>query len=93
MTNNTNRKGCIMSVKYRVTTRQGTIHSDHESYKDAVDQADLIHGVVYCGPYLATPDITAYRYAVNDQGFFGDYSEWRMLEDSNRDEYEHDAAT
>ncbi len=74
--------------KYTVQVRVGgewTTHSTHDSYRDAVDQADMVRGRV-------EGDAEAYRYAASSQGFGGDYSEWQSQDDDERAEYETGAA-
>ena len=67
-----------------------TRHSTHDSYRDAVDQSDMVHGrVVVAATGLS--DMDAHSHAVAQQGFIGDYSDWQMLDDSERDEYEYGA--
>ena len=64
-----------------------TRHSEHTSYRDAVNQADLVHGrIVVAATELS--DKAAHRHAVRNQGFQGDYADWQRLEDQERDEYE-----
>lgn len=63
---------------------------DFESYREAVDQADLLHGRVAVKS-TGFPDEAAHTYAVAYQGFEGDYGDWRRLNDAERDDYEHGA--
>lgn len=80
-------------MRYTVQIEAGdgwTRHSAWDSYRDAVDQADLVHGRIIT-PGGAT-DEHAHRYAVSVQGFVGDYAEFQCLADADRDRYEHGAA-
>lgn len=70
---------------YTVLTHDGDRHSTHASYGDAVDQADMIHGMV-------AGDAEAWDYARRHQGFAGDYAEWQSQDDDERREYEMGAA-
>ena len=65
-------------------------HSTHRSYRAAVDQADMAGGRVAINDGMT--DKKAHQWAVDNQGFGGDYQEWRSLDDSERDEYEDGAA-
>lgn len=58
-----------------------TTHSTHDSYRDAVDQADMVRGLV-------AGDHAAWKYAVSQQGFDGDYAAWQSQDDDERAEYE-----
>lgn len=58
-----------------------TVHSTHQSYRDAVDQADMVHGHI-------EGDEAAYRYAHDQQGFTGSYQDWTAQDDDERAEYE-----
>lgn len=62
-----------------------TAHSTHDNYRDAVDQADMVHGRI-------AGDLAAYRYAVASQGFEGSYEDWTGLDADERAEYESGAA-
>jgi hypothetical protein len=64
-------------------------HSEHQSYRNAVDQADMVGGRVTIDDGML--DTEAYQWAVDNQGFGGDYQEWRSLDDSERGEYEDGA--
>lgn len=64
-----------------------TLHSTHESYRDAVDQADMVHGRVVVSA-TGYSDERAWKYAVSNQGFAGDFAEWQSLDDEERNEYE-----
>ena len=80
-------------MAYQVTVKAGdgwTNHSEHESYRDAVDQADMVHGRVFCGTGLS--DEAAWKWARDNQGFTGDYAEWTAQDDDERGEYELGAA-
>jgi hypothetical protein len=61
-----------------------TTHSTHDSYRDAIDQADMVRGRV-------VGDEAAWKYAVADQGFTGDFAEWQSQDDGERAEYESGA--
>ena len=63
-----------------------TRHSEHESYRAAVDQADMVHGRVMVGDEMS--DESAWRYAVANQGFEGDFAAWQTQDDDERAEYE-----
>lgn len=67
-----------------------THHSEHELYKDAVDQADMVHGRVIT-PGGAT-DKEAWEWAVATQGFRGNFTAWMGQDDEERNEYEAGAA-
>ena len=67
-----------------------TLHSTHESYRDAVDQSDMVHGRVLC-PTGAT-DSSAWSYARGQQGFEGDFLGWQAQDDDERQGYENGAA-
>jgi hypothetical protein len=64
-----------------------TEHSRHASYRDAVDQADMVHGRVMVGDG-ETSDRDAWRYAVAEQGYDGDFAAWQSQDDDARDAYE-----
>ena len=70
---------------YTVLTSDGDRHSTHQSYRDAVDQADMIRGEVQ-------GDAAAWDYARLYQGFSGDFAEWQSQDDDERHEYEMGAA-
>jgi hypothetical protein len=78
---------------YTVQVKVGgeyTLHSTHDSYRDAVDQADMVHGrVVVAATGLS--DEKAWCYAVAEQGFTGDYTEWQSMDDDERNEFEFGA--
>ena len=61
-----------------------TTHSTHDSSRDAVDQADMVSGRV-------VGDAAAWKYAVAEQGFTGDFLEWQSQDDDERAEYESGA--
>lgn len=68
-----------------------TQHSTHDSYRDAVDQADMVHGrVVVCATGLT--DEAAWKWARDNQGFDGDFAAWQAQDDEDRAEYEDGAA-
>ena len=67
-----------------------TRHSEWASYRDAVDQADMVHGRVIT-PGGGT-DYAAWQYAVAAQGYADDYAAWQGQDDDERAEYEHGAA-
>jgi len=64
-------------------------HSTHDSYRDAVDQADMIHGRVVGDTGIS--DLQAWRWAVLNQGFEGDFAAWQAQNDKDRDAYEQGA--
>jgi hypothetical protein len=77
-------------MSYAVQVKVGgefTNHSTHDSYRDAVDQADMVHGRVVVAATGLT-DRKAWSYAVAEQGFAGDFSEWQSMDDEERSEYE-----
>ena len=65
-------------------------HSDWDSYREAVDQSDMVRGRVV----LATgaTDEYAWRWARDNQGFEGDFLTWQAQDDEERQEYENGAA-
>lgn len=67
-----------------------TRHTSWESYRDAVDQADMVHGRVTLAS--GATDREAHAYAHTHQGFGGNYEEWQRLDDAERDAYERGAA-
>lgn len=74
---------------YKVETKSvagWTTHSEHSSYRDAVDQSDMVHGRVLCSTGL--PDRSAWEWASINQGFDGDYDAWTAMDDDERAEYE-----
>ena len=77
----------MYAVEVKCTTDEWTHHSDHKSYKSAVDQSDMVHGRVIVAE-TGCLDTTAFSHAKLHQGFTGSFSDWRLLEDSERDEYE-----
>ena len=77
-------------MMYTVQIKVGgeyTLHSTHESYRDAVDQADMVRGRVVVAA-TGLPDESAWKYAVSHQGFEGDFAEWQSIDDEDRSEYE-----
>ena len=58
-----------------------TQHSEYTSFRDAVDQADMVHGRI-AGENLA------HRWAVANQGYAGTFAEWMSQDDDARMEYE-----
>lgn len=77
-------------MKYAVQVRSDggyTIYSTHESYRDAVDQADMVCGRVVIAATGYT-DERAWEYAVSSQGFAGDFADWQAMDDDERDEFE-----
>ena len=62
-----------------------TTHSTHASYREAIDQADMVHGRV-------ARDGTAWHYARQCQGCELTYEEWRAQDDDDREQYERGAA-
>lgn len=80
-------------MTYTVQVRVGgewANHSSHESYRDAVDQADMVRGRVLCGAGATNEE--AYRHARDNQGFDGGLLDWESLDDAERAEYEAGAA-
>lgn len=78
---------------YTVEVKVGggwTMHSQHESYHDAVDQSDMVHGRVMLS--TGGSDMQAWRWAAANQGFDGDFAAWQSLDDDERAEYEKGAA-
>ena len=65
-------------------------HSSPRSYRDAVDQADMVGGRVTINDGIT--DKEAHRWAVTDQGYEGDYLSWSNQDDKERAEYEDGAA-
>lgn len=59
----------------------GILHSTHDSFRDAVDQADMIRGSV-------DGEKSAYEYARREQGFAGTFDEWLSQDNDERGEYE-----
>ena len=75
---------------YTVQVKVGgeyTHHSTHESYRDAVDQADMVRGRVVVAA-TGYSDEKAWKYAVSEQGFAGNFAEWQSQDDDERNEYE-----
>jgi len=62
-----------------------TLHSEHESFREAVDQADMVRGRV-------AGEEKAHAWATANQGFTGDFAEWTSQDDEERAEYESGAA-
>ncbi len=76
-----------MSYTVQVKAIAGwTHHSTHDSYRDAVDQADMVRGRVLCSTGL--PDEDAWKHAVRNQGFEGDYAAWSAMDDDERTAFE-----
>jgi hypothetical protein len=71
-------------MMYRVI-KNGDTHSTHESYRDAIDQADMIRGTV-------EGDLDAWKWAVSQQGCTRSYAGWQGQDDDERSEYEIGAA-
>lgn len=75
---------------YAVQVKVGgeyTLHSTHVSYRDAVDQADMVHGRVIVEATGYT-DEKCWKYAVAEQGFAGDFSSWQSQDDDQRASFE-----
>lgn len=68
-----------------------THHSTHDSYRDAVDQSDMVHGRVLCAA-TGLLDESAWKYAVGEGIFSGDYASWTAMDDEERNEFELGAA-
>lgn len=76
-----------MSYTVQARVNDGwTLHSTHDSYRDAVDQSDMIHGRVVCQTGMTDHD--AWQYAVAEQGYGGDYDSWAAQDDDERAAYE-----
>jgi len=69
-------------------------HSSHKSYREAVDQSDMVHGRVIVGEggTGCMTDKEAHQWAVENQGYDGDYLAWSHQDDEDRAEYEDGAA-
>lgn len=63
-----------------------TTHSTHDSYRDAVDQSDMVQGQVRLSTGML--DTEAHAYAVSSQGCEMDYLEWSSQDDDERNEWE-----
>lgn len=77
-----------MKTTYRVEVKAvagWTTHSEHESYREAVDQADMVHGRV-------AGDEDAWKWATQNQGYTGTFADWQAMDDGERAEYEAGAA-
>lgn len=77
-------------MKYAVQVRADggyTLHSTHDSYRDAVGQADMVCGRVVIAA-TGLPNESAWKYAVSSQGFGGDFGDWQAMDDDERDEFE-----
>jgi len=81
-----------MKMSYVVKCKGEIVHSEHDSFRDAIDQADMVHGIVWCGCDAQMTDMEAWKYAVKCQGFTGDYAEWSAQDDDERNAYELGAA-
>ena len=80
-------------MEYRVEVKAiggWEAHSTHESYRDAVDQADMVHSRVVVAT-TGYSDERAWKYAVAEQGFGGDFAAWQSLDDEERNAYEFGA--
>jgi len=80
----------MYAVEVKTTVGTWTQHSAHESYRDAVDQADMTGGRVIT-PGGAS-DKEAWQWATANQGFVGDFAAWQAQDDDERSEYELGAA-
>ncbi len=67
-----------------------TLHSEHQSYRDAVDQADMVHGIVITPGGCS--DEQAWRWACQNQGYDGTFADWQSLDNDERAEFEMGAA-
>ena len=67
-----------------------TTHSSHDAYRDAVDQADMVHGRIVLES--GATDEAAWQWAMRQQGFTGDFAAWQSMDDEERAEYEAGAA-
>jgi hypothetical protein len=76
--------------KWQVWTRYGSpcvgYHSSHASYRDAVDQADMIHGLVTSATGMT--DKRAWSSAVANQGCELSWDQWQAQDDDERGEWE-----
>jgi hypothetical protein len=72
--------------KWQVWTRSD-YHSSHVSYRDAVDQADMIRGTVVISA-TGISDKRAWSSAVANQGCELTWSEWQAQDDDERQEWE-----
>lgn len=72
--------------KWQVWTKLG-YHSVHASYRDAVDQADMVHGEVII-PATGISDKWAWTLAVAGQGCELSWNEWQAQDNDERDEWE-----
>ena len=66
--------------------RNGHYHSTHDSYRAAVDQADMIRGVVRLGEN-GIFDHDAWRYAVEHEGCDLSWEEWTAQDDDERNQW------
>jgi len=66
-----------------------TLHSEHGSYRDAVNQSDMVHGRVLCPGGMT--DRQAHAWARSVQGCDLNWSEWCGQDDDERAEYEFGA--
>lgn len=62
-----------------------TLHSEHDSFRAAVDQADMVRGRI-------AGEEKAHAWAVANQGFTGDFAEWMSMDDEERSGFEAGAA-
>ena len=69
-------------------------YSTFNSYRDAIDQADMVHGRVIVGESGegCVTNEEAHRWAIANQGYEGNYLSWCGQDDDEREEYEAGAA-
>lgn len=73
--------------KWQVWTKvDGVYHSSHASYRDAVDQADMIHGWVTSATGIS--DKRAWTFAVANQGCELTWDQWQSQDDDEREQWE-----
>ena len=75
----------MASINWQVWTKVG-FHSSHVSYRDARDQADMVHGWVTTATGIS--DQRAWRSAVASQGCELTWSKWQAQDDEERAEWE-----
>lgn len=75
-----------MTQIFEVATANGIFHSTHHSYRDAVDQADMIHGQVLLATGLSDRD--AWKWAVRHQGCGLSWEEWTGQDNEEREGWE-----
>lgn len=76
-------------MKYRVMVKavEGrVIHSEWESYREAINQSDMVRGDVYTA--MGHSDRYCFDWSKKHQGYEGTYDEWRSMDDEERNEFE-----